>query len=217
MIFIKNNTTEVMTWLGKTFSAGEIRNVEDSDTSRWSSSSEVITAIVNGDIIISKDGTSAGEILDINEAIDFLKGVTPVEVNSTNYAFFEKRISDGSRVFTRIVGIKQNVGNPPEDIVYNIPYDKCKITGIEVLNCNFGDKVSFFVKDTPVGTLSGTPDLELNRFGEGVYLPEGHYRYESKYDADLIKDMKLVVNYDAIDSLLPKDVYINFILHEIKE
>jgi hypothetical protein len=60
-----------------------------------------------------------------------------------------------------------------------------------------------------------TPDALLNQFGYNVNISEKFYKRESPYDADLIQNMKLRIEYDALDELLPRTIYINFLLHEV--
>lgn len=131
-------------------------------------------------------------------------------------AFAAKSLSDGKKIYKRVHGVKALVQNDPVNIELVVPYDSCKITGVELIAGVHGDKVNFKVYDTPTGTISGIPNQLLNQFGFDVYVAKDLHREISNYDADLIKDMKLVVEYDAKDELLPRDVYVNFILHEVK-
>lgn len=132
-----------------------------------------------------------------------------------NAPFASKEI-DGKKLFTRIHGISASVQNAPDNIDFTVPYNNCKINGIEILAGGFGDKANFKVLDTPSGTISGVPNYLLNQFAFDVNITKDFYRFYSPYDADLIKDMTLRIEYDAKDELLPKTIYINLILHEVK-
>ncbi len=130
--------------------------------------------------------------------------------------FANKILPSGKRVFKRVHGVKATVEDAQKNIELIIPYDFCKITGIELIAGNYGDKVNFKVYDTPTGTISTIPNYMLNQFGFDVYLAQDRHKEESNYDADLIKDMKLVVEYIPVNTGSPREVYVNFMLHELK-
>lgn len=134
---------------------------------------------------------------------------------SINSPFASKEIS-GKRLFKRVHGITASVQNAPDTINFNVPYDNCKITEIEIIGGAIGDKCDLYVVDTPTGTISGVNDLVLNQFGYSVNVAKDYYSHSSNYDADLIKDMKVRIVYDAKDELLPKTIGINIVLHELK-
>lgn len=138
-------------------------------------------------------------------------------VASTNQAFAAKALSDGSKIFRRVRGIAATINNSSENIDFEIPFTKCKITGVQILGASLGDKVTFQVLDTSQGTISGTPYAVLNTFGLDVYVVPDVANYPSRYDADLILGLTLRVVYDAVDVVLdpPRKIYINYDLHEI--
>lgn len=119
---------------------------------------------------------------------------------------FKSKAVEGGKLFRRKHGFKI-VDIPAGQSVtleLNVPYNAVKINEIEFVNCKVGDTVNFKVKDTPTGTISATlvatnftaiPNLVLNQFGFDAELPDGFYRDVSEYDADLIKDMKIVIEY----------------------
>lgn len=105
-----------------------------------------------------------------------------------------------------------------------VPYDSVKINELELINCKEGDAVDLKVLDTPQGHIqismgvppeSITPSLMLNQFGFNVQLPAGFYRDVSNYDADLIKDMVVQVEYFNNGSQ-PITPIGNIVWHEIK-
>ncbi len=130
--------------------------------------------------------------------------------------FADKVLPNGKRLYTRVHGIQASVSGAPDTIDFNIPYNNCKLTGIEILNGLTGDTCNLKVIDTPSGTISGVPNAVLNQFGFDVNVNKDYYKRESAYDADLIKDMKIRVEYDSI-ATLPANIYLNFILHEVKD
>lgn len=131
-------------------------------------------------------------------------------------AFADKILPCGKKIFKRVHGVKITVEDVmvPAELV--IPYDDCKITGVELLAGVYGDNVNFKVYDTPTGTLSTIPNSMLNQFGFGVYVAKDIHTEMSNYDADLIKDLKIEVEYTPKNTGVPRDVYVNFILHEVK-
>lgn len=155
---------------------------------------------------------------EFNSAVQIIKsGQFPdIKINenieSQTLPFSSKKLGN-QKIFMRVNGTSGSVSSNASNIDFTVPYDFCKITGIEIINAEFGDVANFRVLDTPSGTISGFSNVQLNEFGTSVNITEKFYRFESSYDADLIKDMTLRVNYTSISS---KTVYINFILHEVK-
>jgi hypothetical protein len=131
---------------------------------------------------------------------------------STQPAFAGKTVGS-QRLFKRVHGISQAVSLGSNSIEFVVPYVTCKITGVELIGADLGDTVNFKVLDTPTGTISGYPNVQLNQFGFNVNLRPEYHSESSTYDADLIQDLKLVVEYTSVAA---KDVRINFILHEVK-
>ena len=71
LVKAKNNTGSAKSWEGQEIAPGEYYLLESSEISRWACSSDVMTDIGSGDLIIN-DGTD--DITDVNTAIDFIKG-----------------------------------------------------------------------------------------------------------------------------------------------
>lgn len=132
-----------------------------------------------------------------------------------NPPFSAKTLPDGSKIFRRIIGITSQVQDEPTNIDFVVPFTKCKITGLQILGARLGDKVTFQILDTDNGTISGVPNAILNTFGQDAYIAADFAAYSSKYDADLIQGLIIRIIYDAKNELLPRDVYINFDLHEV--
>lgn len=220
MIKLKNTTNSEIILRGILFrelgaETNNERIINETERLLWANDSEVLSNISNGNIELSLNDIP---ILDINTAINTLKNNLPAQVNSSNQPFASKILSNGKKLFMRVHGIQAQVSGAPDNIDFTIPYTNCKITGIEILNGELGDKINFKVLDTASGTISGIPNYMLNQFGFDVRIGSALYKHESGYDADLIQGMVLRLEYDAITSdLLPKNVYINFILHEVKD
>jgi len=62
--------------------------------------------------------------------------------------------------------------------------------------------------------LSTIPNYMLNQFGFNVEMPDGFYKDESSYDADLIQNMKIELTYFN-NGENEKHIGVNFTLHEI--
>jgi len=126
---------------------------------------------------------------------------------------FTAKVAGAKKLYTRTHGITFSAAIGDNNIDYNIPYDLVKFNALEIIGAELGDTASLQVLDTPTGTFSTVPNFMLNQFGFTVNLPTGFYARESKYDADLIKDMKIRVIYNSVSA---KTVRINFVLHELK-
>lgn len=155
---------------------------------------------------------------DLNDFENNYKAKGNKPLVTKNSPFGEKVLPNGKKVFTRIHGMSGTVAGAPDNLDFVIPYASCKLTGIQIINCELGDKVNMKVLDTPSGTISGTPNLVLNQFAFDVNMTKDFYEYKSSYDADLIQDMKVRIEFDAITSdLLPKTIYVNFLLHQVTD
>lgn len=183
--------------------------------SLWGSSDEVIQLIVSGDLQVVLDGIT---LTGISNQIDALKGSLAKNVMSTSEPFASKILINGKRIFRRVRGTSATVNNAAQNIDFVVPYAMCKITGLEILGAILGDTATFQVLDDQYGTISGTPYMVLNTFGENVNLRPDAASYPSKYDADLIGGLILRVVYDCKDQILDpaRKVYINYDLHEVK-
>lgn len=132
--------------------------------------------------------------------------------------FADKVLPNGKRLFTRVHGTSSSVAGTPDNIDFEIPYAMCKLTGIDIINGELGDKINLKILDTATGTISGVPNAVLNQFAFNVNIASNFHKFESKYDADMIQGLKIRVEFDAITpDLLPKTIYINFYLHEVKD
>lgn len=131
--------------------------------------------------------------------------------------FASKILPDGKRLYKRVHGISGVVAGAPDNIDFSIPYDNCKLTGIEIIGGAKGDTVNLKILDTPSGTISGVANYTLNQFGYNVNVSADFYQHVSEYDADLIKDLVIRLEYDGINlDITPKTIYVNIILNEVK-
>lgn len=214
MITLTNTTQQEIILLGHLFredgSGDESYDIPSVQLPQWSSDNDVLLNIINGNIVLANYGES---ITDVNKAIDILKGVVPTKVESSNYPFSSKILPDGKKLFRRVHGVSQTLTGTTGDILFNVPYNNCKITGIEIMGADLGDKISMYVLDTPTGTISGVPNYMLNQFGFNVQIATGLHGYHSNYDADLIKDMIIKVSYDAVTA--DRTIYMNIFLHDV--
>lgn len=217
--YLYNTTQSDLTFVGKTIESESFYLIQDIYLNTFANDSQLLVAISDGDILVAKDDSGSTNITDVNQAINFLKNLVPISVESQNLPFAAKILPGGKKIFTRMHGKKFTINNSGEDLDFSIPYTQCKITGIEIIGVEKGDKVQFKILDDASGTYSGTPDLILNQFGFDVYPSKDFYNYKSNYDADLYYGMNLRLTYDSKDVVLDpsRDIYINYILHEIKD
>ena len=214
--YLYNTTEEEKVYVGKSVAAESYYSIPSNMEVSFSISSSLLVDIASGDIIVSKIDNSSGHITNINDAIDYIKGNLPSLVKSSNQPFADKVLPNGKKLYTRVHGVSASVSGTPDNIDFVIPYDNCKLTGIEILNGLVGDTCNLKVLDTPTGTISGVANYMLNQFGFDVNVNKDFYKRESAYDADLRKDMKIRIEYESI-AALPANVFVNFILHEVKD
>ena len=122
---IKNATGTDKIWVGQTIEAGSYHTLETFEEPRWASNSILLTAIANGEAIVA---TASDDILDVSEAINFLKDITrifAIDYSETKY----KTISGGSEDLTGGVVIPngQKIG------LINVRVNGGLSTGIRVM------------------------------------------------------------------------------------
>lgn len=215
MKYIKNISGSEKTWAGSVIQNNSYYLIQENKELSFSTNDSVIAALSNNEAVMAKTDDGTTDINGINNNINFLKSNLPQQVESTHSPFTKKQLGT-KKLFKRVHGITASVQNSPDTIDFSVPYNECKITEIEIIGGGIGDKCDLYVMDTPTGTISGVNDAELNQFGHSVNIAKDYYSHSSSYDADLIKDMKVRVVYDAKDELLPKTIGINIILHELK-
>lgn len=216
MIKITNTTNEEIILVGKLLresgSGDDSYLIPELDLPLWSSDDKVIQNISNGNIELESNGVQAQSI---NDAINILKGLSPSRVESTSQAFASKVLPNGSKIFRRVRGISGTVHDSPVTIDFVVPYPSCKITGLQILGAELGDKATFQVLDTEAGTVSGVSKAVLNTFGEDVYISAGSADYPSRYDADLFQNLTLRIVYTPKAGGSSREVYINYDLHQV--
>ena len=120
---------------------------------------------------------------------------------------------DGKKLYKRVHGVEEALSAGSNDILFTVSYPWVKITGIEIIGGEVGDKVDFYVLDSTTGTYTTVPNYQLNQFGFDVNVAPNYYAHKSEFDADLYIGMQLKVVYNSASA---KDVGINFILNELK-
>jgi len=118
-----------------------------------------------------------------------------------------------NKLFKRVHGITSSVTQGSNEILFTIPYNWVKITGIQVVSGENLDNISMFVLDSTTGTYSNIPNYTLNQFGFTVNVTKDNFIYDSEYDADLYIDMQIKIVYSSASS---KIIGFNFIMNEVK-
>jgi hypothetical protein len=135
------------------------------------------------------------------------------KVNTTNQPFAAKVLADGRKLFQRVHGESYTLNSGANTFEFEVPYPQVKFNEIEIIGAELGDRADLNVLDTASGLISGIPNFKLNQFGSGVYIKPDYYPRASNYDADLFQGMKISMDYNSQSA---KTIYINFILHEVK-
>lgn len=211
--YIYNCSGETKTYHGIEIADGEFLQISATMDSEYATNTQLIADLALAVVKMSSNGSSA---LSGNGSahVDFLKNTTPPTVKSTNFPFTDKILPNGKKLFARVHGVSASVSSTPYNIDFVVPYAACKLTGIELIGGNIGDTCNFKILDTATGTISGVANYTLNQFGFNVNVGKDFYKRESSYDADLIQNMKIRIEYNSIVEL-PVNVYINYVLHQV--
>jgi len=206
---VKNTKGTDDTWCGQLIEAGAEYDLQSADMIPWRSNDKVMQDLSTLDLLIG-DGVSyktSGA-----SAVSYLLG-TSQDVTVKEQPAFAAKTVGGLKLYTRATGKTFAVDVGANALDFLIPYNAMKFNGIEITNGKIGEKVSLKVLDTPTGTITTVPNYLLNQFGFDLNLPDGFYVRESAYDADVIKDLQVRIEYNAVEA---RDVYVNYLIHEVK-
>ena len=92
---------------------------------------------------------------------------------------------------------------------------KAKLNGIEILYGQAGDTCNLKVLDSTTGTYTTVPNYLLNQFGFDWNIVAGAQKELLPYDADILVDMQIVVEYTN-NGNSDVEVGVNFYIHEDK-
>lgn len=109
------------------------------------------------------------------------------------------------KLYARNHGIQSDLVQGENTIEFPAIYPWAKIVGIEVVNCEALDTADLKVYD-----LAGN---FLNQFSYTLNLPKDFYSRQSKFDADFVQGLKIVVVYNSKSA---KRIGINLIMDEVK-
>ena len=176
----------------------------------WQASNKVVVDLSSGDLSIG-DGvtykTSAAE------AVKYLLGALPAQVSVDSQPVFASKKIGTKKLYTRATGKTFSLAVGDNTLDFTVIFDVMKFNGVEIDKAEAGEKINLKVLDTAAGLLSGVPNYVLNQFGYDINLPDGHYRLMSAYDADLIKDLQIRIEYNALSA---RTIGVNYMLHELK-
>ena len=126
---------------------------------------------------------------------------------------FAAKVRDGKKLYSRTRGLKHTLAIGDNFPNFVVPYAECLFNEIEIINGELGDSVDLFILDTASGALTTIPNYPLNQFGDGVFIASDFYKRGSSYDAALFGGLQINMRYNSVTA---KDIYVNYILHELK-
>lgn len=216
VIRIKNNTNETKSYYGQDILEGEYYTIQnENERMGFSTYAELNIDIWDGDAIVN-DGVSD---LTASSGDMWLKDI-PVkptlnalgEIASYRMPYASKSNST-HKFFKRIHGTGTNCTfGEVTNIDFVIPYAQAKIAKISLHGCECGDTINLKFYDTPTGTVSTVPNYMLNQFGFDVELSDGSFESKSEYDADVIGDMKIRVEYSnngTVNKYIGLNIYLD--------
>lgn len=207
---LKNNTGSAvpLSDVGQEVPASGQLVIDPSDYNIFASSGDTIAKLSDGTLTLNNGSVD----LLLASAISYLQGgVSHVSVEQ-NPPFAAKKIGT-KKLYNRIHGVSQTLSVGFNVIEFDTPYPEVKFNEIEFLNGEFGDKVNLKVLDDDQGTYSGIPYYPLNQFAFNANVRKDFYNRKCTYDADLYLNMTVYIEYTSVSA---KDIYVNFMLHELK-
>lgn len=173
----------------------------------------------SGIIFITVNFSSLNLVTEIinngNDYEDFLINIKPyANYQSSGLPSFSDKITGDHRLFNRTTGVIYNLNQGYNALSFEIEYEDIKFNEIEIIGGELGDSVNLKILDSQDGLISGTPYYPLNQFGFNVYVAKEFYKRKNNYDANLIQTMIILIEYNSVSA---KNVFINYILHELKD
>lgn len=211
---IKNIDTIAHTWGGVYIEPDGVYECQDqTEADRFLNNDLFIIALSNTIAEVYIDDIL---IVGVSNSLKALSGESLKETDgsiivSTN-AFSSKKVGN-KKLFKRIHGVQSSVTIGVNTIDFVIPYDFCKMNGMQVIGASIGDTIDLEVYDTPAGLFSGVPNAKLTQFGFSVCIAKDFHFHHSEYDSDVPKDIKLRVKFTSVANTT---IGINFMLNELK-
>jgi hypothetical protein len=159
------------------------------------------------------DILSAGDQTLLTAEVSAHDGLPIEEVPVSPNAPFADKVVGTKSLFIRTHGCAFTCIAGTSTHEFTIPYPQVKFNEIEILGAELGDHTELKILDDASGSYSTVPNYQLNQFGFSVYPSKDYYDRVSNYDADLYYGMRIVLEYTSLSA---KDIYINFVLHELK-
>ena len=222
-IYNPNNTEEIIFQnLGRIGPLEEL-SISDEMIYQWAKNTNVITAIVNGTVVLRLNGN---DITDIAIATKLLMNTAPVEATIiSTQPFASKILSNGAKLFRRKKGYSLSINaNSNNSIYIPAPYSLQKINKVELICGACGDQVDLAVYDSEDGVYQLSlgvapeninPDLELNKFSDKTYVIENVDIDESNYDAELPQNYRIKITYYNNSPTSDITVYFNIVWHQV--
>lgn len=205
-MIIKNNTNEVKSWAGIDINPNEYFLVPSHLRSEWANNNALLVAIANGEAIVCKEANQSGEITNISEAIDFLKGLGPRQVELLEAKDSEGRLITSFTPFSNPSGFrfrgasfKDSVpANSTKDIDYKIIQERWINGGILIVdNVGPNDTITFQVVDKD-NILGYGFNIVLDEFIKDFYIPQDQkLEIELSYPAKIIPGLYLRLKYTS--------------------
>lgn len=222
--WIKNDSGGDKTWVGQLVLNAAYYQIQTHEEVSWANNSALLTDIGSGDAIVAKDDSGTADIVDINEAISYLKDNTPSDVNVTTipelhaFAAPEFRTKrDKCPTLTTVVI------NGSEIIDYQLTEEMYASGGkIVVKNAEFGDWVSAEVydKDSVIpteyraATCEAWPSVAKYIISEWVSVNDSticeHTIDTKPLNAKITAGLYLRVTYNTTNAGISREVLINY-------
>jgi hypothetical protein len=231
--WIKNADIIDNTWVGQLIPAGTYYEIQQHEEFDWANNSSLLADIGSGKAIVAKDSSGTNDIVDINEAINYLKDNLPKDVKISESATISG-VKDPAGMRARLVGIINSTitAGQTVDLDWLCPqlsFDgvnkKSYFDGIEYYakNGNIGDKATFQVVDKDgIGVLVGWYTQAqfdamgnlyvVEEFGEDWYMIPDALEHLMLYKAAIVPGLYIRMKYTSTGST-NVDIVVNLFRH----
>lgn len=195
MAWIKNDSGSDKTWVGQLVENNTYYNIQSTEEVSWANDSTLLADIGSGDAIVAKDDSGSNDITDVNDAINYLKGLLPSSVELSKPANLSG-VKEANGMRARLIGIiNQTV---TKNTTTNLDWLCPQLQYNSVDKPSYFDGIEYYAKDAEVGDKATFQVVDKDGFG----VTAGWYT-QAQFDA--MGNLYVVEEFGKDWAMMPND------------
>lgn len=221
MKYIKNNDVVVHNYIGQNINPGQYYQIQPAEEINWANDSILLTDIGSGKAVVAKDNSGTTDIIDVNDAIVYLKGLqveispnTPIHTYGVQEATALRARLIGSHNATITKGTTQDIDWLVPTVAYQGVNKQSLMNGIQycAVDAEPGDKITFQAVDIN-NVLGYGPNVVLDEFGKDWYVMPNSSQNIVLYKAKLITGVYIRIKYTSVGTVNNVKLVCNLFRH----